>query len=396
LELWKKSEIRCRWEKYKWWILCIIITLTVLVILYYAYPNTDQDNNARYILSAIAQSLAAILALVFTITLIVAQMTRGYTAMDKIIFRRGTIFLMLVFGTGIILPLFALKFGWFCVGINSSIALAGFCVFSLLPFLKDINSVLKYDIGIANLDEEIMEAIELGYEPKAKNKIMELNKIGKDAVGEFREDAVRNILNQLSGIGKKSVGKRFEYATSLVVGGLREIGIGCIENGFDGMIPETPEIAVMGLKDIGVAAAKNGSEDLSEIVRVAIDGLKDVGVKAAENRRVRTTINAVRGLKDVCMEIKPKELKDIRNKEDREIAMLAKYTKIIAEDNVWCLGAFVTEYMPDRIDFVIENLKEIKEEIGRDLLMKYEKDFIKDHPNLKSALEKFKRRYTER
>ncbi|MCK4347544.1 MAG: hypothetical protein KAW47_02905, partial [Thermoplasmatales archaeon] len=264
--------------------------------------------------------------------------------------------------------------------------------------------VLKYDIGIGNLNEEIMEAIELGYEPRAINKIRELNEIGKDAVGEFREDAVRKILIQLSGIGKKSAEKRFEYATSLVVGGLREIGIGCIENGFDGMIPETPEIAVMGLKDIGVAAAKNGSEDLLEIVRVAIDGLKDVGVKAAENRRVRTTINAVRGLKDVFMEIKPKELKDIRNKEDiiknkkdREIAMLAKYTKIIAVDNVWCLGAFVTEYMPDRIDFVIETLKEIKEEIGRDLLMKYEKGCISghlsDHPNLKSALEKFKRRY---
>ena len=378
------------------------MTLAVFSVLYFVHPNECPDN-ARYILSAISQGLAAILALVFTITLVVAQMTRRYTAMDKIILRRETIFLMIVFGFGIIAPLLVLEFGFWRWGVILSIVIASFCVFSLLPFLLGVNSgVLKYDSWVENLNEEIMEAIELGYEPRAINKIRELNEIGKDAVGEFREDAVRKILIQLSGIGKKSAEKRFEYATSLVVGGLREIGIGCIENGFDGMIPETSEIAVMGLKDIGVAAAKNGSEDLSEIVRVAIDGLKDVGVKAAENRRVRTTINAVRGLKDVCMEIKPKELKDIRNKEDiiknkkdREIAMLAKYTKIIAVDNVWCLGAFVTEYMPDRIDFVIETLKEIKEEIGRDLLMKYEKDFIKDHPNLKSALEEFKRRYKE-
>ncbi|MCK4732369.1 MAG: hypothetical protein KAT65_07920 [Methanophagales archaeon] len=397
----KKREMRYNWEKYNWGIYCIIIAIAVFLILYCAYPNTDQDN-ARYILSAISQGLAAILALVFTITLVVAQMTRRYTAMDKIIFRLETILLMIVFGIGVVTPLLVLKFGLCRLGISLSIALAFFCVFSLLPFLKGVNGVLKYDIGIVNLNEEIMEAIELGYEPRAINKIKELNDMGKDAVKEFREDAVRKILNQLSGIGKKSAEKRFEYATSLVVGGLREIGIGCIENGFDGMTPETPEKAVTGLKDIGVAAAKNGSENLSKIVRVA-DGLKDVGVKAAENRRVRTTINAVRGLKDVCMEIKPKELNDIRNKEDiiknkndREIAMSAKYTKIIAVDNIWCLGAFVTEYMPDRIDLVIENLKEIKEEIGRDLLMPYEKDFIKDHPNLKSALEKFKRRYTER
>lgn len=56
----------------------------------------------------------------------------------------------------------------------------------------------------------------------------------------------------------------------------------------------------------------------------------------------------------------------------------------------------MTEYIPDRIDFVIKNLKEIKEEIGRDLLMTYEKDFIKDPPNLKSALEEFKRHYDNR
>ena len=399
--MWKRSERRYKWKKYDWWIYCVIIAIAIFLILYYCYPDTEQDN-ARYILSAISQGLAAILALVFTITLVVSQMTRRYTAMDKIIFRLETILLMIVFGIGVVTPLLVLKFGFWRHGINLSIALAFFCVFSLLPFLKGVNGVLKYDIGIVNLNEEITEAIELGYKPRI-SKIRELKEIGESAIKESREDDVKKILNQLSGIGKKSAEKRFEYATSLVVGGLREIGIGCIENGFDGMIPETSEIAVMGLKDIGVAAAKNGSEDLSEIVRVAIDGLKDVGVKAAENRRVRTTINAVRGLKDVCMEIKPKELKDIRNKEDiiknkkdREIAMLAKYTKIIAVDNVWCLGAFVTEYMPDRIDFVIENLKEIKEEIGRDLLMTYEKDFIKDHPNLKSALEEFKRRYTER
>ena len=457
-----------------------LAVFSLLSIVDYANPN-ECPENARYILSAISQGLAAILALVFTITLVVSQMTRRYTAMDKIIFRRGTIFLMLVFGTGIILPLFALKFGWFCVGINSSIALAGFCVFSLLPFLKDINSVLKYDIGIANLDEEIMEAIELGYEPKAKNKIMELNKIGKDAVGEFRKDAVRNILNPLSGIGKKSAGKRFEDATSLVVRGLREIGIGSIK---DDMFPEIDEIteiteiAVMGLKDIGVEAAKNRSEELSGVVQEAIDGLKDIGTKAAENRFVRTTINAVRGLKDVFMELR--DSTELIDKKDKLTVLINKHGKYNAVNGVWCLGAFVTEYIPERVDFVIQNLKEIeylfswdnvpgtdserllrflrddldigwaenaeisksddgktiriyKDENSAEMMidekkekatleisdgkthnlkvkkedeklniyevMKYEKgcikDYIKDYPNLKSALEKFKKRYNE-
>jgi len=97
--------MKCRWEKYNWWIICIIITVAVFVILYYVHPNADPDN-ARYILSAISQGLAAILALVFTITLVVSQMTRRYTAMDKIIFRLETILLMIIFGIGVVTPLF--------------------------------------------------------------------------------------------------------------------------------------------------------------------------------------------------------------------------------------------------------------------------------------------------
>jgi len=210
--LWKKSEIRCRWEKYKWWILCIIITLAVFVILYYVHPNKDQDN-ARYILSAIAQSLAAILALVFTITLVVSQMTRSYTAMDKIIFRRETISLMIIFGIGIIAPLLVLRISFWGWGVILSIVTASFCVFSLIPFLKGVNDVLKYDIGIGNLNEEIMEAIELGSELKARNKIKELSKICKDAIKESREETTSGIIDFLSEIGEKTIETKFENVT---------------------------------------------------------------------------------------------------------------------------------------------------------------------------------------
>jgi len=210
--LWKKSEIRCRWEKYKWCILCIIITLAVFVILYYVHPNKDQDN-ARYILSAIAQSLAAILALVFTITLVVSQMTRSYTAMDKIIFRRETISLMIIFGIGIIAPLLVLRISFWGWGVILSIVTASFCVFSLIPFLKGVNDVLKYDIGIGNLNEEIMEAIELGSELKARNKIKELSKICKDAIKESREETTSGIIDFLSEIGEKTIETKFENVT---------------------------------------------------------------------------------------------------------------------------------------------------------------------------------------
>ncbi|MBE9593913.1 MAG: hypothetical protein IMF19_10605, partial [Proteobacteria bacterium] len=115
-----------------------------------------------------------------------------------------------------------------------------------------------------------------GYEPKAKNKIMQLNEIGRDAVKEFREDVTSKIIQFLSEIGKKSAraGKIFENAMSLVVRGLRELGIGSIETGFDDMIPGTAKTAVMGLKDIGVEAAKMDQKGLLEVAGEAIGGLK--------------------------------------------------------------------------------------------------------------------------
>jgi hypothetical protein len=298
---WKFQNIiksfRCKWEKYKWWTPCMIITPTVVLILYYA-PSNEYIENVRYILSAISQVLAAILALVFAIAMVAAQMTGGYTAMDKIILKPITKFLMIFFGIGIITPLLVLEFGFWKWGVPFSIVVANFCVFSLLPFLISVNRTIKYDIGIVNLNEEITEAIESGYEPKA-SKIRELSEIGKDAVRELREDDAMKILSQLSIIGKESAEKRFKYATPLVADRLIGMGIGSIKKGFDDM---TVKIAVIGLENIGVEAVKNRLEGLSEVVPKAIDGLTKVGTKAAEEGLAGTTIRAVKGLKDVIVE----------------------------------------------------------------------------------------------
>jgi len=378
---WIKNEIRYKCKKYKWWIFCILVTIAAFVILYRDYPNTDQ-NNARYILSAISQSLAALLALVITVTVIVAQMMKRYSATKKILFNPGTVFLMIIFGTGIILPLFALKFGWFCIGVNFSIVIAGFCILLLFPFLKIVSDALM-DLGYGNLFVEISDAIKSENEAKAVQGIIDLKSICEDAIKEFHEDLVKNILIQLSIIGKKSAEKKFEYATSLVADGLRGLGIGSIEEGFDDLIIE---IAVTGLKDIGAEASENRSEILLQTVRAAIDGLEDVGTKAAEKGLVRTTIRAAEGLKDVVV-----KLSDSTGLRD----MKSKNVAANAVQGVWCLGGFVMKYMPERAGTVILNLKEIEKEIGKDLLMKWEKNCVNKYPDLKPFFEEFKRGYDE-
>ncbi len=374
-------RFRYKWIKYKYWIYCLILTLIVFSILCCAHPN-ECPENARYILSAISQGLAAILALVFTITLVVAQMTRRYTAMDKIIFRRETKFLMIFFAIGIIAPLLVIEFEFWEWGVPLSIVIASFCVFSLLPFLVSVNRTIKYDIGIVNLNEEIAEAIESGYEPRAENKIKELSEIGKDAVREFREDDVRKILNQLSKFGKESIEQGFRYTTVIVaVCGIRDLGNGSIDKGFDDMM--TVGVAVDGLRDIGVEAAKNRPDDWSEIVRKVTDSMESVGIKAVEKGFGYTTIHAVKGLRDVVVKLSGSTgLSD----------MISTSIALNAVQGVWCLGVLVAKYMPKRVDNVIQNLKEIDKEIGKDLVMK---NRVNKYPHLKSSFDEFKRRYDE-
>jgi len=306
------------WKRYNWWLFCVFVTFVVVLILYYLYPNTGQDN-ARYILSAISQGLAAILALVFTITLVVAQMTRKYTAMDKIIFRHETIILMIIFGFGVIIPLLVLKISFWKWGVNLSIAFAVFCVFSLIPFLKGVNGVLKYEFGVNTLYKEIMVAIES--ENKESVDIGELTEIGERAVTEASENTVVTIIRFLSQIGKKCAEKGLGDETSWIVNRLSVIGIESVGRNFE----EASFFAATGLKEIGAEAAKIGLTGglLDDPATDAINGLKDIGAKAAEKGLVKwgTTICTVEGLKDVGMELKDEYL---------------------AVNGLWCLGAFTS------------------------------------------------------
>ena len=366
----KKREMRYKWEKYNWWIYCVIIAIAVFLILYYCYPDTEQDN-ARYILSAISQGLAAILALVFTITLVVDQMTRRYTATKKIILNSGTKFLMLVFGTGIILPLFALKFGLFCVGVNLSIVIACFCIALLLPFLKNVSDVLMYDVGYVNLYGEITDAIKSENEAKTVQGIIDLESICKDAIKESREETTSGIIYLLSEIGEKTIETKFKNATFNVIVRLKNIGIDAIEKGFkDG----TLLVLVDALGDLRTGSAKNEWERKAIQATLA---LKEIGCKAAEKKLIHTTVEAIEELKYVSSVWKGIEV----NRKSVQ--------------SLCCLGVFATEYLPSLVDRVIQLLKEFERSLITDSMINWEETFVREYPNLKSALEEFKRRYNE-
>ena len=370
------ERFRYKWIKYKYWIYCLILTLAVISIIYYVHPN-ECPENARYILSAISQGLAAILALVFTITLVVAQMTRRYTAMDKIIFRRETKFLMIFFGIGIIAPLLVLEFGFWKWGVPLSIVIASFCVFSLLPFLVGVNRVLKYDIGFVNLCGETLDAIKSGNEANVVRGIIDLERICKDAIKESREATTFEIINFLSDIGKKIIEtSELRNATGNLIIGMGNIGIDAIEKGFKDYISLFLAIA---LSDLRIGAAKNTWE---QEALLATYKLEEVGCKAIEKKKRLTADKVIYGL--------------------RYIGSLDDLTKFHQVNDsgvqaLCCLGVLATERLPDTdaVDTIIQNLKENGISMALFSSMNWEKYVIDKYPELGTSTKKFKERYEQ-
>jgi len=361
------ERFRYNWIKYKYWIYCLILTLAVISIIYYVHPN-ECPENARYILSAISQGLAAILALVFTITLVVAQMTRRYTAMDKIIFRRETKFLMILFGIGIIAPLLVLEFGFWGWGVHLSIVIASFCVFSLLPFLIGVNRVLKYEIGFVNLYGETLDAIKLGNEANVVQGIIDLESICKDAIKESREDIASEIIHFLSEIGKKIIEPRgeLENATFNLIVGLGNIGIDAIEKGFK---DATLFFLAKALSDLRIGAAENAWE---QEALLATYELKEIGCKAAEKKLTITTDAAIAGLKY-----------------SDSVGVGMKFNRETIR-GLFYLGVFTTEYLPFLVDPVIKIIEGFDRSVVAYSKIGIEKSFEEEYPDLKTSLDKFK------
>lgn len=360
--------MRYKWEKYNWWILCIIITIVLFAMLHCAYPNTDPEN-ARYILSAISQGLAAILALVFTITLIAVQMTRRYTAMDQM-FKSETVIFMLVFAIGIVLPLIILKMGNDYV--NGCIALATFCVLSLIPHLKEVNATLKYDIAPDNLREEAMNAIRIAHGTTAINKIEDLAQLGVSAAEDMREKETSNIAELLVFLGEKAAEQGMHGTTNRAVDSLSEVGKMAAKK----KLEDAARKAVDGLISIGDESIKNKWKD---VIKSITDGLISIGVISAKKGRTDVIRNASDFLEKVTVNFARRE------------------EGLNSASGLWILGVAVEKYSIEIVDKQICRLRKWENSTSNDFfekaLNRAKYDINERYPNLKHSFKKFERRY---
>jgi len=231
--------------------------------------------------------------------------------------------------------------------------------------------VLIYDVGYVNLYGEITDAIKSENEAKTVQGIIELESICKDAIKESREETMSGIIHFLSEIGEKTIETKLKNATFYVIIGLKNIGMGAIEKGFG----DTTLLFLTGaLGKLRIGAAKNEWKDEALL---ATDILEEIGCKAAKKKLKVTTSTAIGGLQHVASVMEGIEF-------DSE-----------SVQSLCCLGVFATEYLPSRVNRVIQLLKEFERSLITYSMRDWEESFVRKYPNLKSALEEFKRRYNE-
>ncbi|MDD5778911.1 MAG: hypothetical protein PHU95_05650 [Candidatus Thermoplasmatota archaeon] len=74
---WLQNKVKL----HRGWFLALLLSVAVWVIMEVSVRNVEADN-ARFLLSTISQSLAAIFGLIFTIILVMTQITKKITALD--------------------------------------------------------------------------------------------------------------------------------------------------------------------------------------------------------------------------------------------------------------------------------------------------------------------------
>ena len=288
-EVTKRMNKALNWIKYNWmWMFCGIFAFMVGVITYFLPLAAGEA--PLYLLSALSQGLAAIFTLIFAITIFAAQMMRKFTAMDKMM-DKWTIVLMLIFAIGIILPLIHLKTDKNLLGLSFAstanlslsidLAIATFCVLSIIPYLKKVNRIMKYDGGIAKLKEEASEAIDLGHRETVSNKIHDLVELGESAVNDFhieRELRTNEIIGELWKFGIVVAKKEWTNQTRAVLDGLPKIGEITVKKRLD-----RPTARVLeAFNRIGIITVQNELQQ-GYVVNSAIEYMRAIGLKAIDN-----------------------------------------------------------------------------------------------------------------
>jgi hypothetical protein len=314
-------------------LLLLVILVGTILFTHFNLFHTDV-NSARYMLSALVQSQAAIVAIVITLTLIAVQLTASaYSPRVIDIFKKNPDMWLLLgcYGFSIFYGFIVLKlvegefvsqsaiwsFGCVSISFESYVSLAywlgAFTFVALFPYMLNIISLLKPESVIKRLAVEITKAKILNSKEDPIQPIVDIIhgsimkydsettrvglKTATDQVIEIMKimgtddeiDISRHFCNHLKRVGRLAISKEDEGSTIEVIENFGNFAKSTAEKRLDGATLEAAD----SLGEVGRIAA-NKSLGI-EAFRVA-ESLGEVGEAAAEKGLVGATFMAVLSL----------------------------------------------------------------------------------------------------
>lgn len=305
-------------------ILASVIIIWNIVNIYFNSFKID-DASARYLLSALVQSLAAIIAIVVTLTLVAVQLTASaYSPRVIDIFKEDKVmwWLLVWYGLSIFSGLFVLEMiggtysnSW-CIIVPLEILvllvyLMGIAAFiglfwhigNMIDLLKPENiikrladkitkdrilnlkedpiqpmmdiihgSVMKYDIattrvGLKTVTGQVIKIIDSdSQEEISKSFCSHFNLVSKLTVRNTDEESTGEVIVNLGRFGKSATENGLKDAALKVLDSLGDIGEIVAEKGFDDATSKVAE----SLKDVGTSAAEKESEFENVATQVAV------------------------------------------------------------------------------------------------------------------------------
>ena len=382
----------------------VVISISHYVFLKLGFLHTDIDS-ARYMLSALVQGEAAIVALVVTLSLVAVQLAaQSYSARVIEVFRKAPDLwiLMGIYGIAIFYGLLVLKLidtvnpqlcakEYICISnLEGYISLAYyFGVFSfvaLVPYILKIFDMLDPIKLIDILKEEITQENILSGNENGKRSPLppiieiingalerydyEIFNIGLDRISERAKFIFENsdssrvsdyFFENLVIVGKLAVNRKDEKAAFDVIYNMQEISETLTERGFD-------TVTASYFEKIGILATENGMED---IVIEIIDSLEKIGASTINKELLYSTENVVKSFENLQEKILKTDFKNAPRKLIRSLSNIGESSiknKKIPDEITWniidCLNNLKIPAIELRIpEILIHNFRKIAEAI---------------------------------
>ena len=332
-----------------------------LAFTFFDLFHTDVDS-ARYMLSALVQSQAAIIAIVISLTLIAVQLTASAYSprVIRIFLKNPDMWLLLAFyGVSISYGLLVLKmirgedlrnillFGYPLEYHIVSVYLYGGITFLMLFFytrniinllnpstiinrlaneitkdkilnpnedpvqpIVDIihGSIMKYDlettrVGLKAVTDQVLEIIGPDDEKRISERFCDhLTRVGRLAISREDDESTKEVIMNSEDFRKSTAEKGLEGAASQATESLETVGKAAVKKGLEGATSQ----ATKAFETIGKAAAVEGLGDTTE---TAVRTLETIGKVAAMKKLEVATGGVALALGDVGIAAAEKELK---------------------------------------------------------------------------------------